>query len=158
MKKYEEAEYDNKKHRWVLNELAVLNMYETNPFISDVATRRNLEDISQSIYNYIYSANRYNKILNEYLIATNEVCSDCVVEAMKAQLEAHIESGINDIHKQSGFNLEKGKAISPSTLMEVGICVQAKQILQSCSYNLMYAGKVFNTIDLTEGRYIRYGY
>ena len=93
----------------------------------------------------------------EYKLAVDDNFRGIIYDALMAQLKAHL-SGINDLNKQLGVNIENGMIIDDSILLERSICPETKRILENSDgdFNILYAAEY--GVDLPSDRYSRWSY
>ena len=136
--------YSLADHRYILTIAAANDICNAAEYFGgDDKTQRVLNSISRTIYDYIHSFGApRNKFFVDYQIATRTSLREVIFNAMIAQLEAHIESGLDDLKKQSGVNIENGLVIDQRVLKEHSLCVAAKDLLANGDgeFNICYAG------------------
>lgn len=153
--------YDKTYHRFVLTPKGCADIDDiTKVYGNERNALRTLESISRTIYNYIYSHNATgNKPFIEYLLAKNKDLKVTIFEAMRAQLEADISSGYNDVKNQVGINFKTSAAIKDEYLRNRLVCNEAKMILESAPYNIMSSYFMSRRYqELSEDRYERFDY
>lgn len=158
--------YNLSTHRYVLTIDGASEIGDvTIAYGDNIQAERTLKSISRTIYNYIFShANRANRNIVEYWIATNAELRDAIYQAMCAQLEADLSSGQNDVKNQAGINFETNGIIDNKLLKAKSLCIEAQQILENTIPNILYAGSyafsywtLFNELRSYD-RYERLGY
>lgn len=150
--------YDKATHRFTLIPQYCSDIANLSEVYADQnSIQKTLNSISRTIYNWIYSRVPVsNKNYIEYLLAKHPDCILAVYEAMKSQLEADVSSGYNDIKNQPAINFQTGMNIDRNDIKRNLVCIEAQNILESCSYNFLYAGDL--GIRLPENRYELYEY
>lgn len=125
--------YDIVKHRWIPTILGCSHLGDiTNIYADEVEANRTLESISRTVYNWAYRrSHTANKDTLEHLFAFE--CAEIIKEAILAQVEADILSGINDVKKQHGVNVETGMMMKG--LNEHSLCMEAQDILMASSFD-----------------------
>lgn len=105
-----EMVYDRQKHRYILTELGIANglnivlqdELNTNGIMNEASAVNDfLNDVSFSIYEYIYSHSG-NRMVTEYLLAKKIDLREVIKSAMLAQAKYLKENG--DIANQAGVN------------------------------------------------------
>lgn len=150
--------YDLTNHRYTLIAQYCSDIANLSDVYADQnSIQKTLNSISRTIYNWIYSRIPLrNKDYVEYLLAKHDDCIRAVYDAMRAQLEADISSGYNDIKNQPALNFATGMNIGREEIKKNLVCVEAQNILESCSFNFLYAGDL--GVRLPEDRYSIYEY
>lgn len=152
--------YDYDNHRYVLNYQGNgehVNLAQAYGSIENIRTQ--LNSISRSVYNYIYSQGHTgNRNYVEYLLASEKSLRDVIYNAMLSQLIADIESGVDSVKNQVGLNLETGGAIDRKLLFRHMISPEAELTLLASDgkTNLLYTGD--RGFRLDEDRYTKLGY
>lgn len=124
--------YDNKKHRWIPTILGCAEIGDlTQIYASETVANRTLDSISRTVYNWAYRrSHRSNKDALEYMFAFD--CHEIIKEAILAQVEADVVSGLNDIKHQHGVNVETG--LMMKGLSEHTLAIEAQDILMNASF------------------------
>lgn len=150
--------YDKDNHRYVLVAKNCSDIANLSEVYSDFNTiEKTLKSISRTIYNWIYSRVPFsNKNYIEYLLATHKDCIRVIYGAMIAQLEADIASGYNDIKNQPAINFQTGMNVGRDEIKKNLVCIEAQNILESCSFNIFYAGDL--GVRMPSNRYELYEY
>lgn len=151
--------YNTLLHRYVLTENVITQLGGDDVYALDQAKRnRILLDISNSVYNFIYSrTNSHNRDFIELILATSLEARELIKQALISQLNADIESGINDIKKIAPINPQTYQTIKREELANNMVCVECENIIQSFSLiNLLYAGDYGQRLPLN--KYILWSY
>lgn len=151
--------YNKLLHRYILTERVLTELGGDDIYAFDTAKRqRVLKDISNSVYNFIYlRGNSKNRDYIEYILATSKEARELIKQALISQLNADLDSGINDIKKVSPINPQTYQTINRDELARNMVCVECEAILQSFTLiNLLYAGDYGMRLPLN--RYELWGY
>lgn len=147
-------EWNKTIHEWVLTIEEANDIGNVSSvFGSEDNAERELKSIARTIYNYIHSYGSVgNRVYVDWHIYTDASLKDVIYRASMAQLEAHLESGLNDLKKQVGVNIETGQVIDKKDLKDHSLCVEAEDILVNGdgSFNICYAGYYFNTMKYSD--------
>lgn len=107
--------YDKQMHKYVLTTVCAtvelgLNLNQIfndeNDANKSTLANRALKEISNKLYNYIYSFNPRYKLYTEYVLANNEDAREIIKECLKNELLYNIKNG--DFYNYAGVNLAKG--------------------------------------------------
>lgn len=152
--------YDTKMHKYVLTlEAGALLPNFNSAFPNEDEGEEILKEITENVYGWIYGRIPFsNKNYIEYKLAVDDNFRGIIYDALMAQLKAHLRSGINDLNKQLGVNIENGMIIEDSVLLERSICPETKRILENSDgdFNILYAAEY--GVDLPLDKYSRWSY
>jgi hypothetical protein len=110
-------------------------------------------EISDDVYEYIYSISNINSIdLKRFYIAKGVKIRTDFKKALMTHARYGLRSGGNLLKDMHGVNIEKGKAIHINSIRgEIGIAPQTQSILYRIG--LMYSGYMINTHYEDDGSY-----
>lgn len=151
--------YNKLTHRYILTSNVITELGGDEVYDFDQKKRdRVLKDVSNSVYNFIYSrTHSNNRNYIEYILATNEEARELIKQAMISQLSADIESGVNDIKKIAPVNPQTYQTINRDEIARNMVCVECENIIASFGLiNLLYAGDY--GYRLPSNRYEIWGY
>lgn len=124
--------YNETTHKWIPTILGCSEIDDiTKVYATEAIANRVLKSISDTVYNWVYArGHSHNKNFVELLFAFD--LADVVKEAILAQVEADISSGINDLKNQHGTNVETGMIMNDFSNRI--LCIAAQQILLSATF------------------------
>ena len=132
--------YDSVLHQYILTPKVVKDL--GGNYKDDRIQERTLKAISRRVYGWVYkTTNSHNRYYVEFELACNSLVRSIIEEALKAQLEADIASGFNDIPLQSPINFVNGNIIPRNIIEQNMIAPEAEYAIRSFSNpNLLFAG------------------
>ena len=158
MKPYEDdaMRYDEEDHRYILKKDYVLNKTGIdltkvlNPGFSDQPqelANQMLDQVSEEIYNFIYSHNADNEI-QEYYLDHNEKLRQILRDSMLEQVKYVLRSG--DMFMYCGVNLKSGQVIEGQKILQNAVAPLSKmkleRIIPDIGVSILYQGKFFYPI------------
>lgn len=142
--------YDMEAHRYVLTPKGVLDDLGINldieldpegDAVPQTMAKRFLNQVSITVYNWIYMHNARFKMYIEYLLAKYPPCREILCEAMKQQVLYALNN--NFFQKFSGVNVVTGSVIDKAAMRDRTLDPDAEIILSQTLPNgvcLLYSG------------------
>jgi len=138
----ENLQYDYDLHQYRLT-LSYAKSKVGNSYQDDKIMENRLDDISNTIYDHIYSnSNTHNFKQTQVILACSIEGRNLIKEALTRQLKADADNGYNDINKQNPINFQSGGVIDRNEIRKNEISISAENILLNSSafldgYNIM---------------------
>jgi len=108
------------------------------------------EEVSEDIYEYIFSHTHASSVKTKrYVMAKDVSIRETIKKALKYQLRYNVRSSANILKDMHGVNIEKGKALSLSSIRgKIGIAPQAHNVLARSG--MLYTGSGYQISDVEE--------
>jgi hypothetical protein len=148
--------YNMENHRWELTIEAYTNLLHYEGLQEDSNFKRLNSNVSRDIYRLIKKHSTTNAfIVKEYYISLCKELRQTMLEALLAQADASVSSGIGQLKNQHGVNLEKGVAIDLSRIRGIsGFAEESYDLL--LDKNLLYTGYIPMILDETYKKGVDY--
>ena len=128
--------YDSIFHRYILT-INIAKQYVGNAYADDGILSRRLKEISQNVYDYIYTrGNTNNKKYTRAILNATANGRNLIMEVMLAQLSADSQNGYNDIVKQNTIDFTNGNVIDRNKIIENQVCVACQTLIENSSADL----------------------
>lgn len=134
--------YDSDMHQYQLT-LSYAKSQVGNAYQNDAKMENRLKEISNTIYDHIYSnSNTFNMKTTQLILACSKEGRELIKQALSRQLKADADNGYNDINKQNPIDFQNHTTLDRYEIKRNEICVSCENILNNSSayldgYNIM---------------------
>lgn len=158
----EESVYDYSSHRWLLN---VQEIQKAFPSLTPEQALNKERSYSLHIYSWYkkYCVASCNWAFAEWALACTSEGKKAIIEALKAQMEADAESGLDSVGNQVSIDFVSGVVIDQDKIAQARVSQSSKDILENLtlilgSSEIMPMKRYDLGIRLSQTRYSNWGY
>lgn len=121
---------DTFRYQLTLNYLKSLRDSDSLPYKSDSYAKRRLQDTSQRVYKYIIThSHTANRQVIDFLLNHTENGRLFLIEVLTAQIEADMQSAMNDIVRLPNVNVANGQVLDREAFRDNRISIETEDVI-----------------------------